>query len=126
MAFAPYLQWRIYDLFSVNDDISLRVGGKFATKKLHQYFFEVSSEDVTPERPLYEADEGFIGSYVSASYYIPIKKWAFYVFASYGNNRGTANTESPLYVRDDNTSIGGGVVYTFWTSETMVDTKDTF
>lgn len=114
-AFAPFVRWRNKNVFLDGDAFNLIFETKLATKKLHQYFYEVSPSFATAERPAYVANSGYVGSSVTAGYVIYKKTRSYFFFVSADNYSGSANEKSPLFFEHNSLTAGIGLSWTLWT-----------
>jgi outer membrane scaffolding protein for murein synthesis (MipA/OmpV family) len=105
---APGSAWRL------STSASLIVGDA----RLNRYFYGVSADLATPQRPAYEARPGLIASRltVSASRALgpDVRVFGFVRAESYAGN---ANAESPMHLRSSGASAGIGFNWTLRRSE---------
>lgn len=81
------------------------------SKEFQSIYFEVPTEDATPDRPAYEAQDGFL-SY-SLTYYQTFKsgRFSFNYGAALNCYDLSANKESPLHKSDHNVTAFVGINY---------------
>ena len=60
--FNPKLNYTHEHVTDLDLKVFTSVGPIFATEKLMDYFYQVDTEFVTPTRPAYDADAGYLGS----------------------------------------------------------------
>ncbi|MFK8138754.1 MAG: MipA/OmpV family protein [Bdellovibrionales bacterium] len=107
---------------SIDCQYEWSVGFSGASKKLHNYFYEVGPEDVLPTRSLYGAKAGTISWYLQYRLRFEYGKHFLGGSITYSNYEQNANTQSPLFKRTDSYSIGIVWFTTFWESETKEST----
>ncbi|NRQ43131.1 MipA/OmpV family protein [Rheinheimera sp. YQF-2] len=91
---------------------ALGASAVFGSEKLSDYFYQVSAADVTPNRPLFNAQGGLIalrGSVSVGKRFTP--KWRGFGFGRYESTQGAKNADSPLLVERSGWSFGVGVTY---------------
>jgi MipA family protein len=101
--------------------LKIGVGPVFATTRLMDYFYAVPAEFAIPGRAPFEANGGYLGSILDASYRVPLNK-RINLFAAIVPQvyYGATNEESPLFKRRWGLSAGLGLSYSFFISETKV------
>lgn len=111
-----------WDLDETSCTVSLNLMG--ASKELHEIYFSVPAENVTNDRPAYEAQAGLLQSQVS--YFQSFKRghFAFYVGARYSDYRLSANRSSPLHKTDHSLAGLLGITYTFYQSKEAAVSPD--
>lgn len=121
----PMLRYRHYGWLSPKMDATLSLKPVWATRELHEYFFEVPARFATVQRPLYEARSGYFGTGLNfyASYRFSDKLNAFFGVQT-TSHHGSANRDSPLYEKDFNVSFGAGFVLLMFASNRMVQVDD--
>jgi len=111
--FKSELEWERKRLFGTNVDFQIQFDTQWATRKLHSYFYQVAPEFVTPERPLYKADAGYLGSNIIVGFGYRFKPTLrLFAAVNYENYSGAANDKSPLYETDSNVSFAVALVWT--------------
>jgi outer membrane protein len=94
----------------------------FGFDGLNDYFYEVRPNDARPGRPVFDADDGYIGTEISLglSYGITERVRLFGgVQIGYWNH--AANEDSPLHRDDLTLGIGGGLRWSLFVSEKRVE-----
>ena len=115
--FQPELSYQGKQLFGDNDSFKLTFSSSFATKKMHQYFYQVDEVYSTLERPNYNAKGGYLGSEVTLVNRFEIRENISIFFSSnVGFYQGASNEESPLFKKDFNYSFGLGLKWTLYQS----------
>jgi outer membrane scaffolding protein for murein synthesis (MipA/OmpV family) len=85
---------------------SLLVGPEFGDSRFAAYFYGVSPEYATPERPAYDAHGGYIGSRLDLSVSCELThSLRFFMDSEFNDYSGSANRDSPLFI----TKTGGSV-----------------
>jgi outer membrane scaffolding protein for murein synthesis (MipA/OmpV family) len=121
LTLSPFLNYRIWQ----EDEgalmrYSLSAGPIFATSRYHDYFYEVDSRFVTPERPEYHADSGYSGSRVTISVTRHFSKYLIGAFARYDDLNGAVFEDSPLVETSDYFVVGLVFGWILGESSTMV------
>ncbi|MBC87114.1 MAG: hypothetical protein CL677_08020 [Bdellovibrionaceae bacterium] len=124
--FSPYISWRDLNLLNTGHEFYFNFGATWATRKLHSYFYEVRPEFVTADRSQHSAKDGFVGSYITMSYVIPLGMHNFYSFVGADFHSGAANEDSPLFVNSTNYSVGVGMSWNLWKSKKLVKVNPSF
>ncbi|MBR9791504.1 MAG: MipA/OmpV family protein [Gammaproteobacteria bacterium] len=116
--FEPTLTYQQRGVFLPETGFSLALRTTWATEKLHDYFYEVTSEYATAVRPAYDAQSGYLGAELSAGLAFPvIKNVRGFLTTSVQFNRGSANENSPLFEKDVTYSVGVGFVWRAYKSD---------
>lgn len=100
----------------------LSFGPLFGSGAYHQYYFGVDGADALPQRPAYDAPDGYSGTRFIMNYRRYLSdSLIFWFFAQHENLNHAAIDDSPL-VRDKTTFLMGTMlVWVFSHSSTMVD-----
>lgn len=109
--FAPYLDYRMV----LGDrpfpwNISLSMGPQFADRRYHDYFYEVSSAYVTPERPEYHPTAGYSGSRVTLGIQKKFDGYWLGAFLRYDVLQGAVFIDSPLVQQRHYFAVGAALV----------------
>ena len=98
------------------------IGPIFASGRLMDYFYRVEGRYARPDRPGYNASSGYLGSRLQFSYRRPVAERVSMVAAGRVENfSGATNADSPLFRRDWNVTLFGGVSIALYRSEATVD-----
>lgn len=90
----------------------------FASRKFHQYFYQVAPQFSNTDRPRYNADSGYLGTTISQGFSkLIFKNVNAFLGVSYSNHKGAANEQSPLFKDEHNLSAAVGFVWWFYESE---------
>jgi outer membrane scaffolding protein for murein synthesis (MipA/OmpV family) len=119
--FQPEFSYSQRGWLSQTTTLSASFSPAWATEKLHDYFYQVSNDFSTEQRPAYEAKSGYLGTKVSAelSFY-PTNDIRVFTFASVSLHSNSANEESPLFIEKTTYSYGIGLVWQLWENDEMV------
>ena len=94
---SPYLNYKIrQEDHGLLWRYSASFGPIFANSRYHDYFYEVDTEFVTPQRAEYHADSGYGGSRVTLSVTRHAQKYMIGAFARYDNLERAVFEDSPL------------------------------
>jgi outer membrane protein len=118
--FSPYFNWvALGESPAGLLRSSLSFGPLYATKKYHDYFYRVTTADVTPERDAYEPDAGYSGSRITWTLSLNSRKWFIGGFARYDDLSGAAFEDSPLVEKKRYFAMGFAVARIFLHSKEM-------
>lgn len=119
--FEPMLQYKHTGYLFPKLDITISLKPQWASSQLHEYFFDVKSNYVTADRPLYTSDRGYFGTGMNlyASYRINEKLRGFFGVQS-TSHHGASNEHSPLYEEDFTIGFGAGFILNFFESKRTV------
>ena len=105
--FQPRLSWRQPAKFIGDWKLRFNIGPLYASEKYHEYFYSVSTEDVTSSRPAYDADGGFSGLRSEFTYSKRFGKIWLGGFVRYDSLDNSEVEDSPLILEE--TSWTGGI-----------------
>jgi outer membrane protein len=119
--FQPVFSYRQRGWLSEKTALSVSLSPTWATKKLHDYFYQVDSDFVTEQRSAYDVKSGYLGTDLSVGLsFNATEDIRIFTFARASLHSGAANEDSPLF-RDKSTySYGLGMVWQLWESEEKV------
>jgi len=116
--FSPYLDWVWRrETGGSHWRTSLAVGPIFASEQYHNYFYEVTADDITAARAEYHPGSGYSGSRVTFTFSLNTRQWFIGAFARYDDLRGAEFVESPLVETDRYFALGIAVMKIFARSE---------
>nr|WP_241664466.1 MipA/OmpV family protein [Ningiella ruwaisensis] len=116
--FEPELSYQQRGRLFEDTALNASLGLVFATEKLHDYFYQVDEEFVTPDRPAFDASGGFLGAEASLGFSFPLTENSRgFIGGSVRYHAGAANEDSPLFEKDITYSIGLGFVWRLYESE---------
>jgi len=122
LTLSPYFNYRIWrEEEAALTRYSLSVGPIFATRRYHDYFYEVAPEFVTPERPEYNPSSGYSGSRVTLSVTRHFRQYLIGAFARYDSLDGAVFEDSPLVETTDYLAVGVVFGWILGTSSTQVE-----
>lgn len=94
---SPYLLYQDENFFHPRLKAAYSLGFVFGTRSLNEYFYAVTEEDVTAERPYYEAKAGFMGTEIGLGFLWEVNPDLWLAIGYQGSQfQGTANESSPL------------------------------
>jgi outer membrane protein len=93
---------------------------QFADQRLQNYFYGVTPQYATPERPAYEAPGGYDGLQLTASGTRRIGRFWVGLFVRYDNLTGASYDDSPLVQTDSSWFVGIGLAWIFAQSKQRV------
>jgi MipA family protein len=117
----PGLTWR--DERFLDGDLSLVAGLNplFGFDGLNRYFYQVNPRFARPERPAYDADDGYIGTELTLGVaWSPFERVRLFGGIVPGYYKGSANEDSPLYRDNFTIAVGGGLRVALFQSERRV------
>lgn len=114
----PEARWRLPRFAGTPAALTLSVQPTWASRELHEYFYQVDPSQATPTRPAYAARAGYLGTEFGATLgHRPARDWSWFVTARWMSLQGAANAASPLLRDRSNVSVGAGIVWTPWRSQ---------
>jgi outer membrane scaffolding protein for murein synthesis (MipA/OmpV family) len=121
LVFAPELAYQNENFLNGGLEMKVSVGSIFATEELMEYFYEVSPRFVTPTRPAFAADGGYLGSKLQLLLTKQVNDRVRTFFGLRGDfHHGASNDGSPLFRRKTTFTIGMGLVISLYQSERRV------
>ncbi len=117
LVFAPSMSVRYYFDDSKFNSLILSLTRSYTTHQIQEYYYQVERKDVTPERPLYDARSGYMGSSAGLAYIYEKEHLGIYSGISMNSYVGAANAGSPLHKADYTYAAFLGVSYLFYQSE---------
>ena len=118
IAFEPDVGWgaRTAGGWGYGANLGLMIG----TQRLADTFYGVAPEFVTPTRPFYEAKAGLIATRLTFNVGTALAPdWRFFAFARVDTVKGAANRSSPLVDKPTGASMGVGLAWTGWRSDSL-------
>lgn len=120
--FSPEVAFEQYDLFRRGARARIGVGPVFGSGRFMDYFYRVEGEFARPGRPAYDAKGGYLGTRVQFSYRLPVtERLSLVAGGRLENFSGATNADSPLYKREFNATLVGGISFSLYRSAAMVD-----
>jgi len=110
---APFLQLRY---FTDGWESAIAAGPVWADNTYHDYFYKVSPEYATANRPAYEASSGYSGSRVTATLSKRFEKVFFGFFAKYDQLDNASFIDSPLIRQKNSFALGVVLSWVFKSS----------
>ncbi len=104
-------------------NIGLSAGPKFATRRLHGYYYDVPPADARSDRPAFDAAGGYSGVSLVASASRRFDDVWLGSFVRYENLSGARFEDSPLVETAHAVSAGLVVTWILWRSEEEVTVK---
>jgi outer membrane protein len=96
------------------------LGPVFSDSGYHGFFYDVDQQDVTADRPYYQASAGYTGARLSIGLKRRYGQFTMGALARYYNLNGAANEDSPLVVQTDYFSFGLYFAWLFNESQSLV------
>ena len=116
--FNPKLNYTQEHVTDLDLEVYTRVGPVFATEKTMDYFYEVAPEFATLDRPAYNAETGYLGTYLTLGATKRFNsRFRLFVGAQVGIHQGASNRDSPLFEDELNLSIFSAFSWTFYHSD---------
>ncbi|MEW6999525.1 MipA/OmpV family protein [Colwelliaceae bacterium BS250] len=111
--FQPEVAFKGQGIVSDNSTLGLAISPIFASKKTHQYFYDVDSQYVNDQRPYYQSEGGYLGSKVSVFNRFQISKnLSVFGAMQIGYWKGAKNEQSPLHQQNVTYTFAIGVKWT--------------
>jgi outer membrane scaffolding protein for murein synthesis (MipA/OmpV family) len=93
------------------------LGAVFGNARLNQYFYEVTPQYATSDRPVYHATGGLMMTRLGVSLSRKLTPdWRIFGFTRYDNLSHAANRDSPLVRKNSGWSAGAGFTWTWYRS----------
>lgn len=119
---APEAAFEHIGLFHPAARTRVGIGPIFATGLYMDYFYRVKDENVRPDRPGFDATGGYLGTRLQFSHRRPVTDRISVVAGGRVENfTGATNDGSPLFRREWNATILGGVSISLYRSAATVD-----
>ena len=100
--------------------LTTTLGPVFSDRRYHGYFYDVDQQDVTADRPFYQASSGYTGSRLSFGLKRRYRQFTMGALARYYNLNGATNENSPLVKQTNYYSFGLYFAWLFSESRTLV------
>ncbi|MBY0385507.1 MipA/OmpV family protein [bacterium] len=95
-------------------EIGTRLELDYASERFNDYFYQVEPQYATAQRPAYNARRGLMTTTVGINYsYYDLFPFIFFCGANLYFHGDSANSDSPLLVKNRNHSILGGMIWYF-------------
>lgn len=122
---SPRLNLDMADVGGVNGlNLGILAGPIYATRRQHNYFYAVSPEFATADRPAYTASGGYSGTQVLAAVSKRFPGYWIGGFARYDTLKSAAFEDSPLVRRSSSFFTGVAVAWIFGESSTRVNADE--
>lgn len=121
-AFETQLRYEHEHLFHPDLKFVGSVGPIWATEKLMDYFYQVDSKDVLPQRQEFDASGGYLGTELNAGMVVTMleNRGRLFFGVRVGFHQEAENEDSPLF-RDETTyAVGLGFAYQLFESEKKI------
>lgn len=116
--FNPKLGYTREHVSDLNLTVFTSAGPVFATEKLMDYFYQVEPEFVTPQRPAYDADGGYLGSDITLGVSKRFNnRFRAVLGTRLGIYSGATNRDSPLFKDKLNLGVFAAFAWSFAQSE---------
>ena len=116
--FNPKLSYTREHVSDLDLNVFTSAGPIFATEKLMDYFYEVDAQFVTPARPAYDADAGYLGSNITLGVSKRFNsRFRLLLGTRVGIHSGATNDDSPLFEDEVNLSVFSAFMWSFYQSE---------
>ena len=124
--FNPEIYLRRRAWFDRRGSLLAYYGALWGTSQLNRYFYEVTPQYATPDRPVYSAVPGYMYDYVGLSYRhdpSPTSPIVYFLGFSEAYMAGAANRDSPLMKSIENQEVFVGFIYDFYRSRARVSRR---
>lgn len=103
---------------------SLDLGLLYGSESYHNYFYRVPMQFATAERPIYEPNNGYSGSYFSFSMSTRQDRLWYGGYLRYDNLSGVTFADSPLVETDHYFTLGLGISWIVRQSSELVSARN--
>jgi len=118
--FNPKLNYTRKHVTDLDLKVFTSVGPIFATEKLMDYFYQVDPAFVTPTRPAYDADAGYLGSNMTLGVSKRFNnRFRLMLGTRLGIHTGATNDDSPLFKDELNVSVFSAFIWSIYQSEEL-------
>jgi hypothetical protein len=118
--FNPKLNYTREHVSDLDLKVFTSVGPIFATEKLMDYFYQVDPQFVTPTRPAYDADAGYLGSNITLGVSKRFNsRFRLLLGTRLGIHTGATNDDSPLFRDELNLSVFTAFMWSIFQSEEL-------
>jgi len=108
-----------------DSEFILKLTPEWASTGYMDFFYGVAPAYATPERPLYEAGSGYLGTRLSLTFkYAVTEKFDIVGGLRFGFYKGAANADSPLFTQQTTSGVMLALVWKFWASERRAAASD--
>jgi outer membrane scaffolding protein for murein synthesis (MipA/OmpV family) len=116
--FNPKLNYTHENLTGLDLKLFTSAGPVFATEDLMDYFYQVDPEFVLPNRPAYDADAGYLGSYITLGVSKRFNsRFRMSLGSRLGVHSGATNDDSPLFEDEVTVSVFTAFFWSIFQSE---------
>jgi len=123
--FSPQLSYYRKIPFIKGDwKLGLTASLQFGSEKYHDYFYQVDKQYETPTRPAYNAEGGYGGYRLIATFHHRIKNTWISLFTRYDRVDNAVFEDSPLVDSEDGLTLGFLVTWFFYQSKSTVEVVD--
>ena len=117
LLFAPGFLYKIALKPNGKSSLTTSFGVNFGTNRLTEYFYQVDPEFAQPDRPAYRTRAGYIGTRTSVIYSISAGRFRYFTSIGAQSYKNAANADSPLFRKNYDATIIGGIVWSFFKSD---------
>lgn len=123
LLFAPGFMFKVPLSQNGKSELVTQFGVNFATNRLHQYFYEVLPQFAQADRPAFDTRAGYMGTRIISVYSIGHDRFRYFAAAGLQSYKDAASSDSPLHRKDHDATIFGGVIWSFYHSDTKSNKK---
>lgn len=118
---APELAFEQTGLVRPGDRARIGIGPVFGSGRYMDYFYRVEGQYSRPGRPGYDAAGGYLGTRLQFSYRVPVSdRISLGAGGRLENFSGATNADSPLFRREFNATVLGGLSVSLYRSDATV------
>lgn len=108
-----------------SSEFILRLAPEWASTDYMDFFYGVAPAYAMPERPAYEAGNGYLGTRLSLTLrYAITRKFDIVGGLRFGFYHGAANADSPLFTQQTTSWVMLALIWKFWASERRAAASD--
>jgi outer membrane protein len=116
-SFNPNLQVAFPKFPFKRNILMLGLTTEIATQKTHQYFYDVKPKFATVDRPIYESDDGTLGTAANITLITSWSKFSLFLNSTWSFYGEAKNKQSPLHLDNRTNTITGGLIWSFYKSK---------
>jgi len=111
--FEPRLSYETIRPFKSGWAYQVRGGLRYASSEYNSFYYGVPTEFATPQRSEFNADAGYIGTFIDLMGNWRQDNLIYFAFLRYQNLSGTAIEDSDLVEETNSVAVGVGVMWIF-------------
>ena len=116
---SPYANFRVQGWNKLQGTLLLRLGAKWGSQVVMDYFYGVDEIYETADRPAFNASPGVLGYFFVANFYQPLPFTHTIYYIGHSENR-----DSPMLTESSTWTVALGLLYTFYKSDELIQVRN--